>query len=168
MTDHLTAAREGHEAVRIVVAPHTKTAVVAETTTWEMFPELWRELLAEVWTFLRGSGLTTGRNVMVYRDDAPSVEVGAEVSGSFTRAGRVVASALPSGRAAMAVARGAPSPAKLAMVHAAVREWCAVHGHELRGVRWEIYGHWLEDQDPALFETEVYRLLEPDPHVERA
>jgi effector-binding domain-containing protein len=168
MTDHLTAAREGHEAVRIVVAPHTKTAVVAETTTWEMFPELWRELLAEVWTFLRGSGLTTGRNVMVYRDDAPSVEVGAEVSGSFTRAGRVVASALPSGRAAMAVARGAPSPAKLAMVHAAVREWCAVHGHELRGVRWEIYGHWLEDQDPALFETEVYWLLEPDTHLERA
>jgi hypothetical protein len=59
MTDHLTAAREGHEAVRIVVTPHANTAVVAETTTWEMFPELWRELLAEVWTFLRGSGLTT-------------------------------------------------------------------------------------------------------------
>jgi hypothetical protein len=62
--------------------------------------------------------------------------------------------------------RVAPSPAKLAMVHAAVREWCAVHGHELRGVRWEIYGHWLEDQDPALFETEVYGLLD-DTHVER-
>jgi hypothetical protein len=167
MTDHLTPAREDHATVRIVVTPHTQTAVVAETTTWEAFPELWRELLAEVWTFLRASGLRAGRNVMVYRDDAPSVEVGAEVSRSFTRAGRVVPSALPAGRAAMAVARGAPSPAKLAMVHAAVREWCAAHGHELSGVRWEIYGHWLEDQDPALFETEVYWLLEPDTPAER-
>ena len=34
---------------------------------------------------------------------------------------------------------------------------------ELTGVRWEIYGHWLEDQDPALFETEVYWLLKTQP-----
>jgi effector-binding domain-containing protein len=150
------------DAVRIVTTPHTPTAVVADTTTWEAFPQLWGALLAEVWTFLRGSGLTTGRNVMVYRDDAPSVEVGAEVSDSFTRSGRVVPSSLPAGRAAAAVARGEPSPVGLARAHTAVRDWCAAHGHELTGVRWEIYGHWLEDQDPALFETEVYWLLEPD------
>jgi hypothetical protein len=143
-------------AVRIVTTTATPTAVVAATTTWEEFPELWRALLTEVWAFLRGSGLTTGRNVMLYKDELPSVEVGAEVGGSFPASGRVVPSSLPAGRAATAIARGAPSPALLGSAHDDVRRWCAANGHELTGVRWEIYGHWLEDQDPALFETEVY------------
>jgi effector-binding domain-containing protein len=150
------------DAVRIVTTRPTPTAVVAETTSWEAFPQVWRALLAEVWAFLRGSGLTTGRNIMLYKDDSPSVEVGAEVSSSFTGSGRVAPSSLPAGRAAVAVARGEPSLEGLARAHRAVREWCAAHGHALTGVRWEIYGHWLEDQDPALFETEVYWLLEPD------
>ena len=148
--------------MRIVATAETPTAVVAETTTWEEFPQVWRALLSEVWTFLRDSDLTTGRNVMLYKDDLPNVEVGAEVSGSFTGGGRVVPSSLPGGRAAAAVARGEPSADGLAKVHATVRDWCAANGHALTGVRWEIYGHWLEDQDPALFETEVYWLLEPD------
>jgi hypothetical protein len=95
------------DAVRIVVTPETPTAVVAETTSWAAFPQLWGGLLAEVWTFLRTSELTAGRNVMLYRDDLPTVEVGVEVDASFTSA-----------------------------------------------------GHWLEDQDPALSETDVYWLLE--------
>jgi effector-binding domain-containing protein len=147
------------DAVRIVTTRPTPTAVVAETTSWEAFPQVWAALLGEVWTFLRGSGLTTGRNIMLYKDDSPSVEVGAEVSSSFTGTGRVVPSSLPAGRAAVAVARGGPSPEGIARAHRAVREWCAAHGHALTGVRWEIYGHWLEDQDPARFETEVYWLL---------
>jgi effector-binding domain-containing protein len=148
-------------AVRLVTTTPTPTAVVAETTSWEEFPRVWGELLGEVWAFLRGSDLTTGHNVMLYLDDSPSVEVGAEVSGSFAGSGRVVPSSLPAGRAAVAVARGAPSAAGLAEAHRAVREWCAEHGHELTGVRWEIYGHWLEDQDPDQFETEVYWLVSP-------
>jgi hypothetical protein len=147
--------------VRIVVTREIPTAVVAETTSWEAFPKLWGELLAEVWAFLRASELTTGRNVMLYRDDLPSVEVGVEVDAPFTSTGRVVPSSLPGGRAAVGVARGAPSPASIASAHAAVREWCAANGHALTGVRWEIYGHWLDDQDPALYETEVYWLLAP-------
>jgi effector-binding domain-containing protein len=99
---------------------------------------------------------------MLYKDGLPNVEVGAEVSGSFTGSGRVVPSSLPAGQAATAVALGEPSPKVLATVHTAVRDWCAANGHQLTGVRWEIYGHWLEDQDPAEFETEVYWLLEPD------
>jgi effector-binding domain-containing protein len=150
------------DAVRIVTTAPTPTAVVAETTSWDLFPQLWRALLAEVWAFLRDSELTTGRNVMLYKDHVPNVEVGAEVSGSFMGSGRVVPSSLPAGRAATAVARGGPSPERLARAHTAVRAWCAANGHTLTGVRWEIYGHWLEDQDPALFETEVYWLLEAD------
>ena len=148
-----------NDGVRIVTTPRTHTAVVAETTTWEAFPELWGELLSEVWAFLRRSDLAPGRNVMLYRDDVPNVEVGAEVNAAFESAGRVVSSSLPAGRAAVAIARGQPSAASLAMTHAAVRDWCAAGGHALSGVRWEIYGHWAENQDPALFETEVYWLL---------
>jgi effector-binding domain-containing protein len=147
------------DAVRIVMTVQEPTAVVAATTTWDEYPRLWRELLAEVWAFVRDSGLTAGRNIMLYRDDVPRVEVGVEVSGPFAGRGRVVAGALPAGRAATAVARGEPSPASLASAHAAVREWCAANGHDLTGVRWEVYGHWRDDQDPALFETEVYWLL---------
>lgn len=147
------------DEVRIVSTPGTPTAVVAASTTWDEFPALWGELLAEVWAFLRVSDLSAGRNVMLYRDDLPRVEVGAEVSTSFASAGRVVPSSLPAGRAAMAVARGAPSPATISIAHAAAREWCATHGHALSGVRWEIYDHWRDDQDPARFETEVYWLL---------
>ena len=144
------------EAVRIVTTAETPTAVVAETTTWEAFPRLWPELLGEVWTFLRGSELAAGRNVMLFKDQVPNVEVGVEVDNSFAAAGRVLPSSLPTGRAATTVARGAPSPAGLARAHVDVREWCAANGHQLTGVRWEIYGHWREDQDPARFETEIY------------
>ena len=151
-----------HGTVSMVTTAPSHTAVVAETTTWEAFPRLWGELLAEVWTFVRASNLSAGRNVMLYKDDGPSVEVGVEVQSSFTGNGRVSPSSLPAGRAAMAVARGAPSAASLALVHAEIREWCAGRGHRLNGVRWEIYGHWLEDQDPALFETEVYWQVDPD------
>ena len=69
--------------IRIVRTPETPTAVIAQATTWDEFPQLWGTLLSEVWTFLRDSNLTTGRNVMLYKDDTPSVEVGAEVSGPF-------------------------------------------------------------------------------------
>jgi hypothetical protein len=58
------------DAVRIVTAAQTPTAVVAETTSWEQFPRVWRALLAEVWVFVRGSDLTTGGNVMLYKDDS--------------------------------------------------------------------------------------------------
>jgi hypothetical protein len=160
---------DGEEAsmddeVRIVCTTRAHTAVVGETTTWDEFPQVWRTLLGEVWTFLRSSDLTTGRNVMLYKDDLPTVEVGAEVDGSFAASGRVVPSSLPAGRAATTVARGAPSPAGLARAHALVLDWCAANDHKPTGVRWEIYGHWLENQDPALFETEIYWQLEPSIH----
>lgn len=68
--------------------------------------------------------------------------------------GRVTASALPGGRAATAVARGAPSPEGIGAAHDAVLAWCREHGHELTGVRWELYDHWRDD--PESFETAVY------------
>jgi len=134
------------------------TAVIAETTTWDAFPSLWPALLDEVWAFVRRAGLDAGRNVMLYKDDVPHVEVGVEVGGAFAGEGRVVPSTLPGGLAAKTVERGPPSREGIGAAHARVRAWCEANEHELDGTRWEIYGHWLEE-DPASFETEVYWLV---------
>jgi effector-binding domain-containing protein len=147
------------QAVSIVTTSATPTAVVRETTTWERYPSLWGELLGEVWAFVRSADLRAGRNVMLYEDDVPNVEVGVEVDGAFAGGGRVVASALPAGRAATTVHRGEPSPDGLAAAHAAVVDWCEANGQARTGVRWEVYDHWRDD--PSTFETAVYWLLTP-------
>jgi effector-binding domain-containing protein len=145
-------------AVRIAPTTATPTAVIRETTTWERFPTLWGELLDEVWAYVRGAGVQAGRNVMLYLDDVPTVEVGVELDSTLVApTGRVVASALPEGRAATTVARGAPSREGLAAAHAAVVQWSRANGHELTGSRWAVYDHWRDDPDS--FETAVYWLL---------
>ena len=133
------------------------TAVVAQATTWDEFPRLWRLLLDEVYAFVRGGGTTqTGHNIMLYRDDVPNVEVGVQVAGPFVAAGRVTSSELPAGRVATTVHRGAYDG--LGAAHAAVRAWCGAHEHVLTGTRWEIYGDWRED--PQELETEVSYLVQ--------
>jgi effector-binding domain-containing protein len=145
-------------AVSIVATSAARTAVIREQTTWERFPTLWSELLDEVWRYVRGAGVQAGRNVMLYLDDVPNVEVGVELEGDLAApSGRIVAAALPEGRAATTVARGAPSPQGIAAAHAAVIDWCDANGHVRTGVRWEIYDHWRDDPDS--FETAVYWLL---------
>ena len=99
----------------------------------------------------------TGHNVMLYKDDAPSVEVGVEVVDSFLSGGAVVSSLLPAGEVAMTVHRGPYDG--LSSAHRAIWEWCAANGREVAGPRWEIYGDWHED--PSQLETEVYYLLRP-------
>src|SRR5579863_735090 len=87
--------------VTVKTVEPTPTAVVAEATTWAEFPAMWMPMLDKVWGFLRGGapeGLyKQGHNVMLYKDDVPNVEVGVQVSGSFDRAGDVVASTLRAG-----------------------------------------------------------------------
>jgi len=134
------------------------TAVVMATTTWEEFPTLWRTLLDEVWRCLRAGGVERGcRNVMLYWDDTPPVhvEVGVELRVACPLTGRVVASSLPAGRAAMTTHRG--SYAGLAEAHQAVRDWCVARGQRLVVPRWEIYGP--HSDDPAEVWTEIYYLL---------
>ena len=134
------------------------TVVVAATTTWREFPALWKELLDEVWACVRAGGINGGcRNVMLYRDDVPRVEVGVELSRPCPLTGRVVASTLPAGQVAMTVHRG--GYAGLALAHRAVSDWCAAHGRRLAGPRWEVYGP--HHDDPAELRTEVYSLLAP-------
>lgn len=87
--------------------PARATAVVAATTTWAEFPGLWGQLLGEVWQCLRAGGITSGcRNVMLYRDGVPHVEVGVLLDRPCPLTGRVVSSELPGGVAAVTVHRG--------------------------------------------------------------
>src|SRR4029450_1930458 len=84
--------------VSVRTTAESPTAVVAQATTWEEFPALWRSLLDEVYGFLRRGGATqSGHNVMLFRDDVPNVEVGVQVAGTFDPSGRAVPSALPAG-----------------------------------------------------------------------
>ncbi|HEV2239086.1 MAG TPA: GyrI-like domain-containing protein [Ktedonobacterales bacterium] len=142
--------------VTVADVPARPTAVVAATTTWQEFPTLWREMLDEVWACLRAGGIERGcRNIMLYWDDTPRVEVGVELLVPCPLTGPVVASTLPAGQAAKTVHHG--SYAGLVDAHQAVRDWCAREGRRPVGTRWEVYGP--HNADPAKVWTEVYYLL---------
>ena len=72
------------------VAPRP-TAVVSQTTTWKEFPAVWKPLLDEVYSFVRGrapelapnDGPDVWRNAFLYLDDQPTVEIGVLVARSF-------------------------------------------------------------------------------------
>ena len=55
---------------------------------------------------VRAAGAQVGRNVMLYKDDRPAVEVGVELLGPLEPSGRVSLSALPAGRAATTTDHG--------------------------------------------------------------
>jgi len=132
------------------------TAVVAATCTWQEFPRLWGQLLGEVWDCLHAGGIYRGcRNIMLYWDDVPNVEVGVVLDQPCQLTGRVVTSALPAGTTAMTVHRGPFGD--VGQAHDAVVGWCAAHGQPLTGTRWEVYGP--HNDDPAEQWTEVYWLL---------
>jgi effector-binding domain-containing protein len=145
--------------VTVQTVEQTPTAVVAAVTTWAEFPNIWGPMLNAVWSFLRGDappGLYEhGHNIMLYKDDVPSVEVGVQVSGSFAPAGQVVASALPGGLVAVAPHTGPIG--EIGDTHRAVREWGTAQGYRLAGPHWEVYG----DPDPSTghFDVDVFWLL---------
>lgn len=138
--------------VTVTDARARPTAVIPATTTWQEFPTVWPALLGEVWTCLNAGGIGSGcRNVMLYLDDVPHVEVGVLLAQPCPLTGGVVASELPAGRVATTVHRG--SYAGLADAHRAVHE----QGLPLAGPRWEVYGPHRDD--PAEVWTEVHYLL---------
>jgi effector-binding domain-containing protein len=143
-----------HVVTVTTVAPRL-TAVVAQTTTWEQFPGLWRQLLDEVYAVVRNEPSSARwQNVMLYKDDTPAVEVGVLVASALADRGRVIASQLPGGKVATTTHRGDYSGLELA--HTAVRRFAERERLELQGPRWEIYGHHDDRREP---ETDVYYLL---------
>jgi effector-binding domain-containing protein len=142
--------------VRQIDVVERATAVVGACTSWGRFPTVWPELLDEVWTCLRAGGITSGcRNVMLYLDNVPNVEVGVQLDEPCPLAGRVRASVLPAGRVATTTHRG--SYAGLGKAHRAILDWCATSGESPTRTRWEIYGP--HDDDVAQVWTEIYYLL---------
>jgi effector-binding domain-containing protein len=155
----LTFLRQ-NEAMPVTVtsAAARPTAVLAATTTWAEYPSLWKKLLDEVHANVHwhSAGGHSGRNIMLYLDDVPHVEVGVELDQPAEISGRLIRSTLPGGEVAMAVHRGAY--AELGAAHDEIREWCADQGVRLAGPRWEVYGHWFGDDSKAV--TEVFYLLQ--------
>src|SRR5262249_40568912 len=115
------------------------TLVVKAETTWQEFPSLWGSLLDQVWARLRDAGITSGcRNVMLYLDDVPHVEVGVISDRASLAGGEVVTSELAGGRVAIATHTG--SYAELGLAHDAVTRWIAESSERAAGPHWEIYG----------------------------
>ena len=125
------------------------TAVITEATSWEAYPEVWPRLLDEVVRAQADAGDRAGRNVMLYKDDVPHVEVGVEVA-VVVLLGRVIASTLPAGRVAMATHRGSWD---VGPTHRAMIDECDRLGLERVGPRWEIYGHFHApgDEEVGIF-----------------
>lgn len=111
----------------------------------------------EVWNYAKSAGLSRpGRHVAVYLDGLITLECGVIVGAPFEGDGRVVCSSTPSGLAATAIHLG--DYRRLGEAHAAILEWCRNHGYATAGPSWEVYGHWVDGQEPR---TEVYYLVTP-------
>jgi effector-binding domain-containing protein len=139
----------------------TCTAVVRSRVLPEELPRFVPAACGEVWSFIRAASLPRpGRHLALYLDAQGSVEVGAEVSEPFAGNDRVHCSQLPAGRVVTAPHFG--PYARLSEAHAAIRAWCAEHGHRLSCICWEIYGHWEENwnTDPSKIRTDVFYLLD--------
>src|SRR3954468_6530688 len=137
----------GEDRIQVVNTDPRPCVVVRMATTWTAFPDQWRPMLDEVWAMPRAQPqVAHGHNVMIYRDpDADLhdvdvvVEVGVEVGGDVAVGGRVMASTLPSGRAATTTHSG--GPASLGAAYEALIAWCDQHDQTRISTRWEVYGH---------------------------
>src|SRR5205809_7028135 len=115
------------------------TAVVRSRVPGKELAQFVPAACGEVWSFIRCAGLPRpGRHLALYLDAQGSVEVGAEVSEAFAGNERVHCSQLPAGRVVTTV-HFVPY-GRRSDEHAAIREWCARHGHRSSGVSWELYG----------------------------
>lgn len=136
--------------VRRIARPHELSTIVPP-------------LCGTVWNALKADHAKGGRCLAVYLDDRISVEVGVELESPWSSNGEVIASALPSGKAATATHFGAYGT--LDETHQAIIGWCKNQNLERAGVTWEIYGHWQNEwnQNPSLIQTDVFHLLKEHP-----
>ena len=150
-----------HYQIELAHSQSIHTAVIRSRVRAKELPQFVPAACGEVWSFIRSAGLPRpGRHLALYLDAQGSVEVGAEVSEGFAGNERVHCSQLPAGRVVTATHFG--PYARLSEAHAAIRTWCAEHGHRCSVVTWEIYGHWEEswNTDPSKIRTDVFYLLD--------
>jgi effector-binding domain-containing protein len=150
-----------HYQIEVTQSERILTAVIRSRVPAKDLPQFVPAACGEVWSFIRSAGLPRpGRHMALYLDAQGSIEVGAEVSEPFTGNERIHCSQLPAGRVVTTVHFGPYG--RLSEAHAAVREWCARHGHRCSGVSWEIYGHWEEswNADSSKIRTDIFYLLD--------
>lgn len=141
---------------RTIAAVHARLPIGA-------VPNAFRRYLDQVYAAARaGAVQLDGQNVFVYRDatgrpDDADVAFGVGVTAPFAAVGAVEPTSLPLGEVATTTHWG--SYAELAAAHDAVKAWCRTHGRRLAGPRWEVYGHWTDDE--AQLRTDVFYLLDP-------
>jgi effector-binding domain-containing protein len=141
---------------RTIAAVHARLPIGAVASTF-------RRYLEQVYAAARtGAVRLDGQNVFVYRDtpERPTeadVAFGVGVTAPFVAVGAVQPTSLPVGEVAATTHWG--SYGALGAAHAAVIEWCRSHHRHRTGPRWEVYGHWTEDE--ARLRTDVFYLLEP-------
>jgi hypothetical protein len=129
-----------HYPIELTHSASTHTAVIRGRVQGKELARFVPAACGEVWSFIRSAGLPRpGRHLALYLDAQGS---------------------LPAGRVATTVHVG--PYARLSDAHAALREWCAEHGHSCSGVSWELYGHWEEswNTDPSKIRTDVFCLLD--------
>lgn len=142
--------------IRIVQVKPIKTAAVELQTESGRLAETILRTLDEVYAYVRqASARKTGKNIVVYLDDAMTIQVGVELFEAIEPFGRVKLLATPGGRAATAAHFGEYSC--LGETHNEIQRWCKAQGLDLAGPSWEIYGHW--EDDPAKRRTDVFYLL---------
>lgn len=143
-------------APRMIAAVHVRLPIHAVRTTFKPY-------LDQVYAAARAGAVNVdGQNVFVYLDtpDRPTeadVSFGVGVTAPFVAVGAVAPTSLPGGEVAVTTHWG--SYAKSGNAHEAVIEWCRTNGRRRAGARWEVYGHWTDDE--AYLRTDVFHLLEP-------
>ena len=153
-----------HEyAVSLQMAAQRTIAAVHARLPISAVPNRFKRYLDQVYADARtGVIQLDGQNVFVYCD-APDqlaeadVAFGVGMTTPFVAVGNVEPTFLSVGEVATTTHWG--SYAALGAAHHAVVDWCRMHGQRIVGPRWEVYGHYTEDE--TLPRTEVFYLLEP-------
>jgi hypothetical protein len=138
---------------KVLTIAAARTAVVRGTTTWADFPLAWKRMLDLVHSCTDASH-RPGRNVMLYLDQTPTVEVGVELLGPLNLRPPVVESELPAGTVAYLLHEG--DYATMGQSHDRLVAWCMEQGLQRKGPLWEVYGHMREGVEPTV---ELYHLL---------
>ena len=153
----------GEYSVSLDVATPRTIAAVHARLPMRAVPVAFGRYLDQVYAAARdGSVRLDGQNVFVYRaaSDQPTeadVAFGVGVTAPFDTVGNVQPTSLPVGQVARTTHWG--NYAGLGAAHHAVIEWCRERRLRVTGTRWEVYGHWTEDE--SNLRTDVFYLLEP-------
>ena len=154
-------AVDPRHSVSVRTAPARGIAAVHARLAAERVPVTFAGYLDQVYAAARdGAVALDGQNIFLYRDGSDGeveVEFGVGVAAPFPAVGPVHYAELPAGPVATATHWG--DYGRLGETHAAVVAWCRAHGRALAGPRWEVYGHWTDDE--TQLRTDVFHLLAP-------